>query len=268
LLHPFLETASQDPAVESMDPWVLPHTMNNNSIWVIQNYDTTNKLTYAFQFLPMAFIAALYPTFSHLIALHDRDGLLRVFDRSMWYVSLIGVPIIFGVFSVADLIVPLIYGGDYAASILPLQILIFALLFIFLDFPIGSLLNADDRQMTKTIIMGQTMVINLVANLILIPRFGVAGASVATMASFIWLLGASFVAMQKTVPYRLRRLLVTVGPILFSGIVMAAVVFLTKPFLGLAVIPVGGIVYIAGLFLLGSLSRHDLRAFRHELRST
>ncbi len=262
---PFALAAVFVKAYSTADTIILERTVGESAVGL---YSVANKLTYAFQFLPMAFIAALYPTFSHLIQARDREGLLRVFDRSMWYVTLIAVPIVFGVFSVADLVVPLIYGGDYGASIVPLQILIFALLFIFLDFPIGSLLNADDRQVTKTIIMGQTMVINLIANLILIPRFGVEGASAATMVSFVWLLGASLVAAQKTVPYGLARFLRTIGPILFSGILMAAVVLALKPWLGLTVIPVGGVVYVAALFLFRSLSWQDFTSFKREFQST
>ena len=46
-LHPFIENASEEPGVQSMDPWFLPHIMNDNSVWVIQSYDTTNRTNYA-----------------------------------------------------------------------------------------------------------------------------------------------------------------------------------------------------------------------------
>ncbi|MBI4598883.1 flippase, partial [Candidatus Uhrbacteria bacterium] len=49
-------------------------------------YSVAYKFTYAFQFLPMAFVAALYPGMSALAA-GDRRRLGELFDRSMWYMA-------------------------------------------------------------------------------------------------------------------------------------------------------------------------------------
>jgi len=46
-VHPFVDAAAEVPAVWSVDPWFLPHVLNDNSVWVIQSYDTTNKTTYS-----------------------------------------------------------------------------------------------------------------------------------------------------------------------------------------------------------------------------
>ncbi|MEJ2367598.1 MAG: S8 family serine peptidase [Acidobacteriota bacterium] len=45
-LHPFVDEAASQPGVRSVNPWYLPHIMNDNSIWVIQSYDTTDKTKY------------------------------------------------------------------------------------------------------------------------------------------------------------------------------------------------------------------------------
>ena len=230
-------------------------------------YSIAYKLTYAFQFLPMAFMAALYPTFSSLIKAGKREELGRTFEQGLWYMALIAVPVTLGVASVADLVVPLIYGTNYLASVLPLQVLIFALLLIFLDFPIGALLNADDRQVTKTAIMGGTMVINVTANVFLIPVLGILGASVSALLGFVWLLGAGFVAIRKTLVLNWTSLLVRLGPILLAGLAMAATVLLTKQWLDILTIPLGGVVYVSCLFLFKSLSIDMIRNVRQGIRS-
>jgi hypothetical protein len=46
-LHPFVELAAEDRSVWTVQPWVPPVALNENSIWVIQNYDTVNKTNYA-----------------------------------------------------------------------------------------------------------------------------------------------------------------------------------------------------------------------------
>src|SRR5262249_22391827 len=45
-MHPFVDQAVEDPAVMSAVPWFLPVIDNDNSIWVIQSYDTTNRTNY------------------------------------------------------------------------------------------------------------------------------------------------------------------------------------------------------------------------------
>ncbi|PIR47955.1 hypothetical protein COV06_00960 [Candidatus Uhrbacteria bacterium CG10_big_fil_rev_8_21_14_0_10_50_16] len=222
-------------------------------------YSIAYKLTYAFQFLPMAFVAALYPTLSTLVHKKDTEQLTSVFHSALWYMSLLAVPVVFGIATTADLIVPLVYGSAYFGSILPLQLLVFVLLFIFLDFPIGSLLNADDRQGTKTLIMFWTMIINVVANIVLIPRLGILGASTAALLSFAFMFIVGLFAVRKTLRLEARSILARIGPVLLSGLCMATVVLSTKPVLGILTIPLGGAVYVTCLFLFRSVSLESFR---------
>ena len=78
---------------------------------------------------------------------------------------ILAVPIVLWTLVDRRLLIVGVYGQQYAASVYPFRVLIFALLFIFLDFPLGALLNADDRQKTKTFIMGGTMSINVLPTL-------------------------------------------------------------------------------------------------------
>lgn len=39
--------AAESPSVWTVDPWFLPHTMNDHSVWVVQSYDTVNTTNYA-----------------------------------------------------------------------------------------------------------------------------------------------------------------------------------------------------------------------------
>jgi len=46
-LHPFAGLAAEDAAVWTVSPWFLPQVRNDDSIWVEQSFDTTNKTNYA-----------------------------------------------------------------------------------------------------------------------------------------------------------------------------------------------------------------------------
>ncbi len=231
-------------------------------------YAIAYKFTYAFQFLPMAFVAALYPGISSLLV-SDRAKVAEVFVDAMWYLMILATPIVLGVWSIAPEIVISFAGAEYVGSILPLRVLIFVLFFIFLDFPIGSLLNAADRQGTKTAIMGVTMVVNVVLNFIFIQRFGIIGASYAALGSFFVLFVGGLIFVPQIIvfsPWQLGKRLL---PILLAGIIMAAVsVFLKAHLHFVLVIAVAAVTYFALLFAFRSIQskhiKHALSLFKKE----
>ena len=58
-------------------------------------YSIAYKFTYAFQFLPLAFVAALYPGMSAVVG-KDPAALKRIFNKAIWYMALLSAPIVFG----------------------------------------------------------------------------------------------------------------------------------------------------------------------------
>jgi O-antigen/teichoic acid export membrane protein len=224
-------------------------------------YTVAYKMTYAFQFLPLAFVAALYPGMSALVD-RERAKLAELFEKAVWYLLLIGTPIVFGIFAVAPDIVRLT-GGEYLEAVPVLRVLIFVLLPLFLDFPIGSLLNAADRQTTKTTIMGGTMVINAVLNIVLIPRFGIIGAAYAAEISFWFLFLAGLYFVPKIIPQMAwSRLFWLSVKIVSCGLLMAAAVMFLRPLIGfLAVIPAAAIVYFVLLFIARAVKFGQLKEF-------
>lgn len=225
-------------------------------------YSIAYKLTYAFQFIPMAFVAGLYPVLSqHWKENHSK--LVNTFEQSVRYMMVISVPICFGIWSLADKLVISFYGQDYFNSILPLQILIFVLFAIFVDFPVGALLNACDRQAIKTAIMIMTMVINVILNLILIPQYNVAGAATAGLISFSFMLLAGLIFARRLIKFRLRRLFLNSFQTIFSGGIMALIIILLKDRVYFVLlIPLGAIIYFLSLFIVRGWNLNDLRTLR------
>lgn len=190
-------------------------------------YSVAYKLTYAFQFLPLAFVGALYPKLASQS--NDPIALKKTFLDAQWYLALLAAPIVFGVAALAPQIISLTYGSAYGGSVLPLTVLIFVLIPIFADFPVGSMLNSTGRQSTKTAIMGVTMLVNIAANFLLIPRFGVIGASIAALLSFMIMFGLGAFFVQRQLHIVPREWFDAVGKFLIAGICMGVVVFVLKP---------------------------------------
>ncbi|MDD4995501.1 MAG: flippase [Patescibacteria group bacterium] len=222
-------------------------------------YSIAYKLTYAFQFIPMAFVAGLYPVLSEHWKF-NREKLIHTFTQSVRYMSAISIPICFGVWALADKIVIAFYGPDFFNSILPLQILIFVLFAIFVDFPVGSLLNACDRQTTKTAIMIATMVINVALNAILVPRFFAVGAAISGLISFTFMAVAGIYYGKKYIGFSLRPIFSCFIKTFLSGLVMAIVILALKEQLHfILLVPLGAIVYFLVLYIVRGWDKNDVK---------
>ncbi len=222
-------------------------------------YSVPYKLTFAFQFIPLTFTAALYPAMSRAYV-EDKTKLADLFHKALWALSMIVAPIIAGLVALGPEIVRAVYGAAYAPSILPTQILIFTLIFIFLDIPIGSLLNGSDRQVTQTTLMGVAMLVSVILNVALIPVIGVMGAVAASLVSHAVLCFGGLHAIDKFLAWpRLRFFGLALRIALAAG-GMGAVVWLAKPHLPLiASVLLGGLAYAFFSFLFRTVSADDLR---------
>ncbi|MEK7615027.1 MAG: flippase [Patescibacteria group bacterium] len=229
-------------------------------------YSIAYKFTYAFQFLPLAFVAALYPSFSSVID-SDRVALARMFNRAMWYMLILATPLVLGIWLIADHAV-LLAGVEYRDSAPVLAVLVFVLFPIFLDFPIGSLLNAAGWQAKKTMIMGFTMLISIALNALFIPVFGIIGAAYAALISFVFMLLAGLFYVPQLIPtFRFRNLFMQFLQVGTSGLVMILVGrFLLLYMHWILLIPVCVFVYVCGLFLTQAVKREDLVSLVHILQ--
>ena len=208
-------------------------------------YSVGYKLTFAFQFLPMAFAAAIYPAMSEYYV-KNREKLAVVFITAIKYLMLVVVPLTVGTFVLAGPIIHLVYGPAFDKSVLPLQILTFSLIFAYLYWPCGSLLNACDRQSKNTIVMGATMFSNVILNAFLIPKLAAVGAAWSALASNAILFGVAYYFASRVIVIDKKRLFTITGKIALAGAGMGLIVDLLHPALPFGVVvPLGAVVYAA-----------------------
>ncbi len=221
-------------------------------------YSIPYKITYAFQFIPLALVAALYPRFSEFFA-HNKKKLAYVFEQGMKYLLLIAFPIAVGIAVLAQDIIITLYTTQYTASILPLQILIFSLIFSYISFPIGAFLNACNKQVTQTVIVGVVMVANIVLNILLIPQHGIIGSAVAAFIgnALLTVLGYFFVSKITTVSHTFMvKSIMQIGiAAAVMGIIVAFVNSYTHFTLAIAV---GVLVYPIMLFVTRAITKAQL----------
>src|SRR5688572_18536195 len=223
----------------------------------VGEYAVAYKLTYALQFLPLAFVAALYPGMSNA-AQNDRAALPSLLKGSLRLMMIASVPLSALLSSLAYIIVPTLYGKQFEGSIAPLMVLPWVLILIFLDFPIGSLLNATHRAGKKTLAMGITMIVNVIANALLIPTMGPAGAAWAGVISFVILFSLGWWFARSDIDSPWLAKLVAQGASA-AGITWVAVYFLTPVMTPVFAVVFGGAMSLAMLFLFRLLLVRDVQ---------
>lgn len=222
-------------------------------------YSIGYKMTYALQFVPAAFAAAVYPAMSHAYV-NDRERLKFIFEKAMFLLIITSIPIAVGIATIADKVILLLYTSQYQPSILALQIMIFGIIALFLNYPVGSLLNACDRQTTNTANMGIIMILNVILNLILIPRYQQVGASIAALVTLFLLFILNLIWVSKIIKYDYKFLGLKLLKTIVAVVAMAIVVLYLKQsvnFIILAII--GALLYVGLMYLIKGFTKDDIK---------
>ncbi|MFH1412836.1 MAG: oligosaccharide flippase family protein [bacterium] len=220
-------------------------------------YQIPFKIVMAFQFIPGAFVAALYPAMSKYWK-ENKEQLSITFERAMNYSIIVAMPIMVGIICLADELI-LIFKQGYAEAVLPLQIVMLSLFLMFLSYPIGSLLNACDRQKKNTINMAITALFSVTLNLILIPRLEVIGASITLTLSSLLLLFLGWRLVPQIINYRFWNIAKVFGKSLIASLFMGIFVYSFRTEFNLIISVIfGAVIYGVMLFLLGGFKKEDI----------
>ncbi|MFH1890576.1 MAG: flippase [Candidatus Kuenenbacteria bacterium] len=220
-------------------------------------YSIPVKITLALQFLPMAFMAALFPAMSEYFV-SNKEKLKHTFEKAMDYLMIIGLPLSVGIIIIAKPVILAVYTESYFNSILPLRILMISLFFLFINFPVGYLLNACNKQVTNTINMGAAVLVSVVLNIVLIPKYAHVGAAIASLSSTLVLFSLGMYWVPKIVNYSKSYLLKNFIKILLSSAAMGIALYFLGPFMHFAwLILAGVIIYFSVLFALGGVRKQD-----------
>lgn len=221
-------------------------------------YSVAYKMTYAFQFLPMTIVAALYPALSAAWARKDFGQVERAFLGTFRLLSVAGFAIAAGLSALSPKLIPLVYGHKYDGAIVPFEILPWVILAIFMDFPVGSLLNATRRAELKTAAMLATTVVSVASNALLVPKYSSIGAAVAGVISFWFLFGFGLFYTRKDAGGIWKRFGIIGRALLAAGISWVVWRYTSEyaPFALAAA--AGSAVALAAAFALRLLTMQDL----------
>ena len=224
-------------------------------------YNAAYRLIFIFLALYNVYIIAIFPVMSSFFET-SKESLRFAFERSFKYLLIISLPLTVGTTLIANKIILLVYGPSYLPSVLALQVLIWTIIFMFLNGLAGNLLGATNRQPVVTKITGLGAVLNILMNLILIPKFGFIGASAATVFTEFLILPMMMYVMVKTQKTNIKPLIKDLHKIIFSTAIMGIVmIFLNFLNLFLLII-IAIIVYFGVIYLTKTLDNDDIEVVK------
>ena len=233
---------------------------------VVGWYNVSYRLVFTIQFIPNAFAAAIFPIMSNIYktSLHT----LRLYhEEFLKYMAILGVPIGVGVTFLASRFILLIFGAEYTNSILALQILVWSAAFYFMSHTYAVLFATLNKQEIPTKIIGACVILNIFLNLILIPRYSLIGASIATVVTQFMVL-----ALNAVWSYRIgygiagKKLTGIISRVMVASAVMGALLALAHA-LNLIILVVGSILlYFIVLYSIRGVKKEDISFIKTAIR--
>ena len=155
------------------------------SLAAVGFYTAGYRLFSISQVVPKSFNTSIYPVFSKLFH-HSRESFQKANSLSIRYILVVLLPVAAGIHGIADPLVRMLFGREFAPAAGVLKVVIWTLVPYGIVRVLASGLFASNRQTIdlKTNLLG--LGTNLILNLVLIPRYGILGCAWATMLS-IWL---------------------------------------------------------------------------------
>lgn len=138
-------------------------------------------------FLLMAVNMTIAPLISELYYGDKKEQLQRILTKTVRFIFLVGLMISIGYWILGNFLISLFYGQEYLPAYLPLVILSFGQLINIGAGSVGVVLNMTGYQ--NDTVKGQVIaaISSVALNILLVPKYGLNGAAVATAGSFlIW----------------------------------------------------------------------------------
>lgn len=218
-------------------------------------------------FILIFFIATQNVTiYPYVVEAHnkkDKEKRNFLFNSHIKYTLVMALPVLAGFFILSEELVIMISGTKYinAISIIP-----FLILFPLLDMGsriYNKTLLLENKTKTIAAIYITGMVINIILNFILIPRYSYYGAAIATTISYIVLFGLFYFKGHKYI--KIDHSYIKIPKIVFSTIIMSLSIAFIHPqnmFTKLLTIGFGAGIYFLCLFITKAYVKEEFELIK------
>jgi O-antigen/teichoic acid export membrane protein len=202
---------------------------------------------YTLIIIPQSFVSVIFPVLCKLGTSEERSKFVFSYGKAFKLLYITSIPISAILICFSDTILKLTYGTKFLASTNALKIMGLSVVFLFLNSLNTFTLVSIKKQHLSTISTAVAFLTNLVSDLILIPRYGFLGASIATSVCY----GTHFILTFYFVSQSLGRLNLTytlLKPALCAGAMAVFIIYFHNAN-SFIILPAGMIIYIVSLLI-------------------
>lgn len=156
-------------------------------------YDAAGKVTQMVEAPSFSIAAVAFPLGAERMAAHGKDGIRRLYERSVGAILAIILPFLIGVLLFARPVMLAFAGPQYLESVGVLRLTAFFGLFLPFAVQFGTVLDSTGKPAVNFAYTLFTVVLNLGLSLWFVHWYGLPGAALATLAGY----AISFVFMQR-----------------------------------------------------------------------
>lgn len=225
-------------------------------------YNAAYNLIFMLTTVSHAVNIALYPSMVRQHAINP-GKMGQIYNRALKYMFVLSLPVAAGTTVIGDKIVLLLYSEEFSATILPLRVLIWVLPLMFLSELLGNIVVVHNQEHKVARSIGVSTTVNLILNLIFIPRFGLKAASVITVLTeailvvqYLWMLRQELASIDRLSAFIKPALAAT-----FMGVAAWAIRGWNLFF----IVVIAAAIYLAGIVLLGVVDKKEVHFLRNVL---
>ena len=191
--YPMFLAASIMFIMSYVDSFMISYYLDEYQVGI---YNACISLSMMLTFIPMAIGGYISPKISKAYSNENKNEIKNIFKDSIKIIFIVTLPLFVIMYSFADFFLN-IFGEAFRVATTTLLITNIAFLSEALSGPVGFILNMTDNQHTFMKILLISLLINITFNALLIPIYGINGASIALLLSmFFWTI-ASFIILKR-----------------------------------------------------------------------
>jgi len=237
-----------------MDTIILSFLKGSEEVGI---YNMAYKIIENITFFPGMIAGLILPLLSMYI-FSDKRSFARIANKTAKVFFILIIPLIVGVWFLAEDIINIIGGKDFLISANVLRILIFALAFIFFGNLFNNILLAANLQKKLMYILTFCAIFNVGLNFILIPIFSYTGAAVVSVLTECIVVILTAYLSNKYTGYKFSTR--GWGGIFLSGVVMFLFLYMAKD-LSFVVAGSGSmLIYAIALWMTKSITIKEVRS--------
>lgn len=180
---PFIFIAAFTTVYARIDQVMLKHMLGPEAVGL---YDAAVRLAELWLFVPAMVAASLFPAIMNAKERDPREYRKRLILLT-GLLSTCGLVVALPITLLSTPIVSFLYGSAFLASAGVLSVYVWASVFAAIDIVVRYFLIAENRRALIFITSLGTAMVNVGLNLVLIPQFGIFGAAIATLISYVLL---------------------------------------------------------------------------------